>query len=138
MNLIQKDIHDIGQTVKMQWNTYFEDKKMHEILYDIVGAVASYASVISFFANPVSTLFSIAICASSTYFLHKNTYFSDKPVLKLALTLIAVPILATLTTHLLRFPVIYFKAVLIHSATLWAASKCPMPQEEVLTQPAES
>jgi hypothetical protein len=133
MSAIQTTVHDIGQIVQGQWNRYFADKQIHEILYDIVGAVMSCAAVIYFFANPAGALLSLTVCSLSSYLLHKITALENNPPLKLALTLLVTPILGMLSAHLIGFPVCYFTAVLIHSATLWAASKCPMPQEEALT-----
>lgn len=129
MSAIQTTIHDMGQTVQSRWDAYFAGKQTHQILYDIVGAVISCGAVMYFFANPVGSLLSIAVCALSTFLLHKITALNDKPNLKLVLTLLAVPILGALSSYLIGFTVNYFTAVLIHSTTLWIASKCPKPQE---------
>jgi hypothetical protein len=125
MGEFQTEVHNIGNTAQQKWNEYFYNKKPHEIVYDIAGAVATCATVMVFFANPLGALLSLGISSLAAYGLYKIPQLAEKTGVKIVLMVLVAPILGVLAAHLVGYPITYFTAIIIQSATLWAASKMP-------------
>jgi hypothetical protein len=129
MSAIQREIHSFGNAAQEKWNEYFHTKRSYEIVYDIAGAVATCVAVMVFFANPLGALLSLGVSSLTAYGLHKIPQLSEKTGIKIALMVLVAPILGALASSLVSYPVSYFAAVVIQTATLWAASKMPMPTQ---------